>query len=412
MRKGSRTPEGVVDPQAGDPEWSGWIDRRAAAIRSSGRWRTVREFDALGPTGTLPAPAPCVDVSHEAATGDRHGRVVSFASNDYLGLSHHPAVVEGARRALERWGAGSGSSRLIVGSRPVHSTLEEALADWKKTERCVVFSSGYAANLGVLGALGDADVGIYSDELNHASIVDGCRLSRAEVTVYPHRDVGQLDALIAKARRDRIIIVTDAVFSMDGDVADMVHLLDVATRHGALLVVDEAHSVLPLDSEARETLEAAACEGVVVRVGTMSKTLGSLGGFVACTGSIADMIVNTARSFIFTTALSPPDAGAALAALEVLRSAEGDALVSRLVDLLHLLAPSHPSPIVPVIVGDEDEAVRASCRLLESGYLVPAIRPPSVAAGTSRLRISVSSDHTDDQVRGLRSALETEGLSW
>ncbi len=369
--------------------WGEWVESRLSSIAGAGRWRTVRDFDALGHTGLIDGT-----------------QVVSFASNDYLGLSHHPEVVDAARAALGRWGAGAGSSRLVVGSRPVHTMLEEALARWKGTERCVVFPSGFAANLGVLTALANRETGIFSDELNHASIIDGCRLARAPTTIYPHRDTEQLAKLLAHASGGRSLIVSDAVFSMDGDAADLPGLVRLAERFGALLVVDEAHDVLGNGSIMAEAVSA----GLVVRVGTLSKTLGSLGGFVACSAPIADLIVNTARSYIFTTALSPPDAAAALAALGVLGSSAGDELLSRLADHVATLAPGHPSPIVPLVVGNEDDALRAAANLLDRGFLVPAIRPPTVPDGTSRLRVSLSADHTSGQVQGLLTALRNAGL--
>jgi 8-amino-7-oxononanoate synthase len=327
--------------------------------------------------------------------------VVSFASNDYLGLTQHPDVIAGARAALERWGAGSGAARLIVGSRPAHHELEAALAEWRRTERAVLFPTGFAANLGVLTTLGLAGTTIFSDELNHASIVDGCRLARAAVDIYPHGDLDQLakrlDACLGPA-----IVVTDTVFSMDGDVADLGALAPLCAARGALLVVDEAHAVLGPD--------LPVTDAPVIRVGTLSKTLGSLGGFVAAPAVFADLVVNRARPYIFTTASTPADTGAAQAALAIVRSAEGDALRARLRANVDLIAPSHPSPIVPIVVGDEEDAVAAAAALLHEGLLVPAIRPPTVPPGTSRLRVALSAAHTPEQVRALAAALDRLGL--
>jgi 8-amino-7-oxononanoate synthase len=340
----------------------------------------VRELDATGPRGVLTA----------------EGRaVVSFASNDYLGLTQHPAVVAAAHAALDRWGAGSGAARLIVGSRPVHHELEAALADWKRTERALVFTTGFAANLGVLAAFATPGVTVVSDELNHASIIDGCRLGRARVAVYRHADLDHAAKLLADA--DRAIVVTDTVFSMDGDVAPVDELADLCTRHGALLVIDEAHAVLGPDPE---------LDGVeAIRVGTLSKMLGSLGGFVAAPAPFVDLLVNRARSFIFTTALSPAAAAAALAALGVVRSSEGDRLRTRLREHVARVRAGHPSPIVPVVLGDESRAMAASASLLERGLLVPAIRPPTVPSGTSRLRVALSAAHTPADVTRLVEGL-------
>ena len=367
-----------------EPEgWDGHVARRLDAVRAAGRWRSVRDLDGTGPRVAL----------------DDGREVISFASNDYLGLAAHPAVVAAAHDALERWGAGTGSARLVVGARPVHRELERALADWKGTHAAVLFPTGFAANLGVLSALAEPGTLVCSDALNHASIIDGCRLARGDVRVYPHGDLSALDRLLGDTA-GRALVVTDTVFSMDGDAADVHALADLCARRGALLVLDEAHSVLG------PAFDAADHPGLMlVRVGTLSKTLGSLGGFVACSQDVADLLVNTARPYVFTTASTPADTAAALAALGILRSPEGDELVARLRRHVDRLAPGHPSPIVPIVLGDEDRAVKAAAALLDRGLLVPAIRPPTVAPGTSRLRITYSATHTDAQVDLLCAAL-------
>ncbi|HVL07130.1 MAG TPA: 8-amino-7-oxononanoate synthase [Acidimicrobiales bacterium] len=356
----------------------GWADRVAGecrAVHAAGRWREV--------------PVP-------------DEGLVSFASNDYLGLSRHPAVVAGAHAALDRWGAGAGAARLVAGALPVHAELEAALAEWKREPAVLMFPTGYAANLGVLSTLAGGGVRVLSDERNHASIVDGCRLSRAEVCVYRHGDLGHVEELL-RSSPGPAIVVTDTVFSMDGDAAPVDALAECCARHRALLVLDEAHAVLGPDPE---------LAGVDhLRVGTLSKYVGSLGGFVAGPRPFVDLLVNRARTFIFTTASSPADAGAALAALEVLRSQEGAALVAGLRANVDLLRAGHPSPILPVVVGDEGAAMAASAALRRRGLLVPAIRPPTVAPGTSRLRISVSATHTAGQIAGLLDALEGVGCA-
>jgi 8-amino-7-oxononanoate synthase len=367
--------------------WGAWIESQLDDVRASGRWRQTRCFDALGTEGTVGASA-----------------LVSFASNDYLGLSAHPAVMSAAREAAARWGAGATASRLVVGTRPGHDELEAEIADWKGCEAALVFSSGYTANLGVLAALGGPGVTVCSDELNHASIVDGCRLGRSAVRIYRHGDLDHLDELLADAPGRRVV-VTDTVFSMDGDLAPLDALRERCARHDALLVLDEAHAVLcadhgPSDSGGPET----------VRVGTLSKTLGSLGGWVAGSASLVDLLVNRARSFIFTTALTPPDTGAALAALRILRTGEGEAAVARLRAAVDRLCPGHPSPIIPILLGSETRAVKAADALFERGLLVPAIRPPTVPPGTSRLRVTMSAAHTDDMIERLLGALDELGL--
>ena len=365
--------------------WSSWVDDELDVVRAAGRWRQNRAFDAFGPAGEL------------------DGRpVTSYASNDYLGLSTHPAVLAAAHAALDRWGAGSTASRLIVGTRPGHGQLESAVADWKHTERALVFSSGYTANVGVLATLGGPDVTVFSDELNHASIIDGCRLGRSAVEIFGHRDVEQLDVLL-RATGGRKVVVTDTAFSMDGDVADLDALAHLCARHGALLVLDEAHGVLGPELPPVDGLE-------VVRVGTLSKTLGSLGGWVAADGPLIDLLVNRARSYIFTTALTPADTAAAEAALAVLRSPEGAALVARLRANVDRLRPGHPSPIIPILLGEEDLALKAAAGLLDDGIFVPAIRPPTVPVGTSRLRIALSAAHTDPMIDHLLAAIDRLGL--
>ena len=375
--------------------WPDRIRTQLAQVVDEGRWRAPRDFDALGPRGTLEATD-----------------VVSFASNDYLGLSAHPAVRAAAHEALERWGAGAGGSRLVTGSRPVHAELEEELARWKGTEAAVCFPTGFAANLGVLSVLGGPGVRVISDELNHASIIDGCRLSRAEVSVYRHCDLGHLEELLVVGDaqpQTPSVVVTDTVFSMDGDVAPLVELVTICARHGALLVVDEAHAVLGPHLDLSHVPEMTRSN--VVRVGTLSKTLGALGGFVAASRDVVDLLINRARSYIFSTALTPPDAAAALAALRVVCSAEGKDLVDRLAASVQrvcdagLASPAHPSPIVPVIIGAEQAAIEASSKLLTSGLWVPAIRPPTVPLGTSRLRVTLSAAHRDQDVTRLIDAL-------
>jgi len=324
--------------------------------------------------------------------------MMTFASNDYLGLTRHPAVIGAAHDALDRYGAGSGSARLIVGSRPVHGELERELADWKRTQRAALFPTGFATNLGVLTTFGGPGVLICSDELNHASIIDGCRLARADVAVYRHNDLDHLAALLAARGARRALVVTDTVFSMDGDTADLGALCDLCARERALLVVDEAHAVLGPEIEAPSDLH-------LLRVGTLSKTLGSLGGFVAGPGAYVELVENLARPYIFTTAPTPADTAAALAALRVLRAPEGDALVARLRAHVDRLRPHHPSPILPYICGEEDAALAAAAALRERGIVVPAIRPPTVPPGTSRLRVTVSAAHTDEQIGALQRAL-------
>ncbi|HYX44469.1 MAG TPA: 8-amino-7-oxononanoate synthase [Acidimicrobiales bacterium] len=369
-------------------EWHAWVGRELDAVRAAGRWREVRDFDARGPAGWLK--------DQPLRSGPQPAAVVSFAGNDYLGLSTHPAVAAAAHDAVERWGTGAGASRLVTGSRPVHSELESALAEWKGEEAAVLFPSGYAANLGVLATFGWAGARILSEERNHASIVDGCRLAPADVAVWRHRDLDHLAALLEGDRRPALV-VTDTVFSMDGDVAPVAEIAELCRRHRALLVVDEAHAVLGPDADVGDVHH--------LRVGTLSKALGSGGGFVTGPKAAIALLVNRARPAIYSTAMPPAAAAAALAALGVVRSAEGEALRGRLRRSVERVAPGHPTPIVPIVLGSEERAVAASAALLHRGLLVPAIRPPTVAPGTSRLRVTLSAAHDDAQVDALVAEL-------
>jgi len=275
------------------------------------------------------------------------------------------------------------------------------LAAWTGEEAAVVFASGFAANLGALTTFGGDR--LLSDELNHASIVDGCRLARGRVSVYRHRDAGHCAALLAEAPSTRSVVVTDLVFSMDGDVAPIDELASTCRVNDALLVVDEAHAALG---------PAITPDCAHLRVGTLSKTLGAQGGFIAGPRALVDLVINRARSFIFTTALAPADAAAALAALEVVRGAEGVRRLRRLRQAVDLVAPGHPSPIIPIVVGDERSTVGLADALLERGVLVPAIRPPTVPAGTSRLRVAMSAAHSDDDIELLIGALDECRPCW
>jgi 8-amino-7-oxononanoate synthase len=358
-------------------DWGEWSDLEASRIHRAGQWRAPRSFDPSDPRG-----------------------LVSFASNDYLGLTRHPAVMQAAHDAIDRWGTGAGAARLIVGSRPVHDELEAELAEWKGTEAAVLFATGFAANLGVLGTFAGPDVLVVSDELNHASLIDGRRLAGAPLAVYRHADAAHVDELLRASDAPRAIVVTETVFSMDGDVAPVDKLAEVCAQHRALLVLDEAHAVLG------PAVELDDVEDIdVLRVGTLSKTLGALGGFVAGPKRFTDLLVNRARSYIFTTASTPADAAAALAALRVLCSPEGDALRARLHDNIQRLRPGHPSPIVPYVCGSEARALEAATALFDDGLLVTAIRPPTVPPGTARLRVALSAAHTADQIDTLAAAL-------
>jgi len=345
--------------------------------------------------------------------------VLLLCSNNYLGLADHPRVREAAADAAMRWGVGAGASRLISGTMTVHRRLEERLAEFERTPACLLFGSGYLANVGVIGALaGRGDV-VFSDELNHASIVDGCRLSRAEVVVYRHLDVEHLHWCLVHhtGRRDheaRRVIVTDSVFSMDGDVAPLSEIVELAHAAGARVVVDEAHATGTLGPGGRGALAEQGLEGEVdVLVGTLGKALGSYGAYVCAEEEMVRYLVNTARPFIFSTAPSPPAVAGALAALELLL--ERPHRVERLHCNARALRRALASEgfavadgemhIVPLIVGAADDAVRLCAEAIEHGVFAQAIRPPTVAEGTSRLRLAAIASHTAADMTGAARAL-------
>jgi 8-amino-7-oxononanoate synthase len=343
-------------------------------------------------------------------------RVRNFASNDYLNLAHDPRVVAAARQALDECGAGSGASALVTGRTVWHERLERALAEFEGQDAAILFATGYAANAGTIAALVEKGDAVFCDRFNHASLIDGCRLSGASLRVYRHDDLdGLARALARSADARRKLIVTDAVFSMDGDLAPLPPLCDLAERFGAAVLVDEAHATGVLGEHGRGLCELQGVEGrVAVRVGTLSKALGSLGGFVAGPQPLIDWLWNAARPQIFSTALPPACCAAACAAIDVLRNeplrrAALQAKSLALVEGLRASGVEAPAgvagPIVPVILRDPGRAVAVAAALESRGYLVGAIRPPTVPRGGARLRITVSVAHSDEDVAGLAAAV-------
>jgi glycine C-acetyltransferase/8-amino-7-oxononanoate synthase len=382
------------------------IEARLDELRESGLYRRMRHVS--GPQGSRVV---------------LDGRpVLLLCSNNYLGLADHPRVREAAADAAMRWGAGAGASRLVSGTMTVHRRLEEALAAFKGTESSVLFGSGYLANLGVVGALarlGGSDPVVFSDELNHASIIDGCRLARAETFVYDHADVEHLAWGLRQHRGRPGVIVTDSVFSMDGDVAPLQDIVELAQRHGVRTVVDEAHGTGCLGPGGRGAVAEAGLEGQVdVVVGTLGKALGAYGAFAACSAAMRDYLTNTARSLIFSTALPPPAVAAALAALEVLQEqpemvarlrSNADAIRDELAREGFEVAGSS-TQIVPLVVGDADLAMRICETAIEGGVFAQAIRPPTVPAGTSRLRLALMATHTREELRAAARTLGRAAL--
>ena len=334
--------------------------------------------------------------------------VLLLCSNNYLGLADHPRVREAAADAAMRWGAGTGASRLVSGNMTIHRRLEEQLAEFKRSEACLLFGSGYLANTGVVAALARAGEVVLSDALNHASIVDGCRLARAETFVYRHCDLDHLDWSLRKARGRAALIVTDSVFSMDGDVAPIEQIVQLARRYGARLMVDEAHALGCLGPGGRGAVAAVGLEEEVdVVIGTLGKALGSYGAYVCCDATLRSYLVNYARTLIFSTALPPPAVAAASAALELLverpeRVAALQQNARTLRDALAaegLAAHGSETQIVPLVLGGAGEAMRACERALAAGVFAQAIRPPTVPDGTSRLRLAVMASHTSSELR-------------
>jgi 8-amino-7-oxononanoate synthase len=368
------------------------IESALSDIRDRGLYRRMRMIS--GPQG----PRVLLD-----------GRpVLLLCSNNYLGLADHPRVREAAADAAMRYGAGAGASRLVSGNMRVHRRLEERLADFKGYRSALLFGSGYLANTGVVQALAKPGEVVFSDALNHASIVDGCRLAGAETFVYDHADLDHLAWGLRQAEGRGSLIVTDGVFSMDGDVAPLTEIVELARRFDARVMVDDAHGTGTIGPDGRGSVAAAGLEDEVdVLVGTLGKSLGSYGAYVCCDKAMAKYLVNTARTLIFSTALGPPQVGAAMAALELLREeprrverVQRNARILREALAEHgLPAGDGETPIVPVIVGHADAAVTASERALERGVFAQAIRPPTVPDGSSRLRLTVMASHTKAELR-------------
>jgi 8-amino-7-oxononanoate synthase len=356
-----------------------------------------------------------------ARSRDRHieeSHGLDFCSNDYLGLRLDPRLMGAAARAALEFGAGSGGARLLRGTSPVHIELERELALWKGTESCLLFNTGYQCNATIIPALLGPSDAVFSDTLNHASIVDGCRMARSRGThlgIYRHRALGDLDAQLLAWRRNInhsavALVVTDCVFSMDGDVADLPALLEICRRHQALLMVDEAHATRLLGETGAGLVEHQGVMGQVPLImGTLGKALGSFGAFVACEEVLMDHLVNTSRGFIFSTSLPPAPLGAALAAVRIAkmepwRRKRALGYARQLREALHL--PDHSSAIVPILAGEDAKALVWAARLQEENFDVRAVRPPTVPEGQSRLRITTGAHLEDHQVDALIEAVK------
>jgi 8-amino-7-oxononanoate synthase len=382
-----------------------WIDAELESLERAGLRRRLTERHGA-----------------QAARVEIHGReLVNFGSNDYLGLAADERLAAAARAAIDREGWGSGASPLVSGRGSSHAELERRLAEFEGTEAALVFPSGFAANAGVIPALVDEGDAVFGDAKNHASLIDGCRLSKAERFVYPHCDCDALEAMLRDAGRfRRRLIVTDTLFSMDGDLAPLVRLAEFGQKYNAMLMVDEAHATGVLGEHGRGVVEylAAGCrdlhEMVHVRIGTLSKALGTGGGFVCGRQSLIDWLANRARPYVFSTAQPGATSAAALAALDIVDQeperrtkllARAAALRARLKEQGWDTGQSE-SQIIPLVVGDPERTMRFAERLREASFFVPGIRPPSVPEGESLLRLSLCYHHTPEMVDGLVHELE------
>ena len=372
------------------------------AIREAGLWRELRRVDS-------------VEANRITIEGREY---LNFSSNDYLGLAGHPALGQAAKEAVERFGTGSGASRLVCGSLQPHHELEATLAGWLGAESALAFSSGFAAAQGALTSLvGQGDV-VILDKKAHASMIDAAKLSGATLRVFRHNDLGNLEQRLqwAAAQGGRVLVATESIFSMDGDRAPLSGIVELKERYGAWLMLDEAHA-LGLYGPLGQGLAAidGLAKRIEIRMGTLGKAVGAAGGFICGSGSLIKLLVNKARSFIFSTAPSPAASAAARAGVEIIQGGEGETLRAQLwqrveelrrgVESLGWSAPAGPSAILPLIVGGEAKAMAMMEQLREAGFFIPAIRYPTVARNEARLRVTVSASHSSGDVQGLLDAL-------
>ena len=369
-----------------------FIDSELQSIKDGGLYRRLRRVE-----------------SDQDSTLTLDGRtVINFSSNNYLGIANHPALAVAAKDAIDRYGCGSGASRLISGNMALHEELEAQLAAFKGTEAALVFNSGFQANTGILSTLaGDGDV-IFSDALNHASIIDGCRLSRATTQVYRHCDLGQLEQQLKDAPSSaRKLIVTETIFSMDGDQAPLTDIVELAEKFDAMVMVDEAHATGIFGANgAGVVAKLGLSERVAIQMGTLGKALGGFGAYVAGGAALRDLLINRCRSFIFTTALPPAVMATALAAIDLVTKEpeRRDALwrncrqLKQGLNQLGFEPGAGDSPILPLIIGDAGKCMKFSEQLLANGVFAQGIRPPTVPPGTSRLRITLMATHTAAQI--------------
>lgn len=377
------------------------LQQRLDEIKAKGLLRSLRQVSGLGPR---------LEVEGRGC--------LLLCSNNYLGLADRLELKQAAAEAAYRFGTSSGASRLVSGSLALHDDLESSLAAWKGTETALVFNSGYAANTGIIAALaGRGDV-IFSDRFNHASIIDGALLSGAKLVRYPHNDSTALARLLGQHQNNGLrLIVSDGVFSMDGDLAPLQELVALAREHDALLMVDDAHGGGVLGPQGRGSAALAGVQdGIHLQMGTFGKALGSFGAYVACSTLMRDYLINRSRSLIFSTSLPPAVLAASLAAIDLVRSGEGDRLRQQLADNVALFrrqlqqagftVPDGVTPIVPIMVGDPVTTMAFSAQLLERGFFVQGIRPPTVPHGTSRLRCTIMASHAPYELEAAAAAMQ------
>lgn len=378
-----------------------WLSERIDKTKAAGRYRKVRTMNS--------APLSKVVIDGQ--------RQLVFSSNNYLGLANDPRLIYAAETILHEFGVGSSGSRLTTGHTDWHHKLEKKIAHFKQTEAALLFSSGFLANVGVLSSLPEKGDVILSDQLNHASIIDGCRLSKAETVVYHHIDMDDLEAkLKATATYHRRFIVTDGVFSMDGTTAPLDQIIPLAKRYNAYVIVDDAHATGVLGKTGRGTSEYFGVHPDVM-IGTLSKAIGTEGGFVAGSKVLIDFLLNHARTFIFQTAMPPAICAASYAALEMIEDSNSkreqlysnvEKIKTSLIEMGYTVK-GEMTPIIPVIIGDANEAVIFADRLQENGIFAPAIRPPTIPKGESRIRLTVTSDHTKKEIDYLLECFQSIG---
>lgn len=327
--------------------------------------------------------------------------VLLMSSNNYLGLANNEEIKEEAIQAIKNYGVGSGGSRLTTGSYDVHKKLEEKIAKFKESEDCLIFNNGYMANVGVISSICDENYTIFSDELNHASIIDGCRLSKAKTIVYKHNDMKDLVKKVKSKNTEYGIIVTDSVFSMDGDIANLKEIINIAKSNNLIIIVDDAHATGVIGKNGKGSCEYFNTKDIDITIGTLSKAIGSEGGFVCARSEIIEFLRSKSRSFIFSTALPPAVIAASIKSIEIIE--ENPQLISKLNDNVEYFCKKlrgigfevkSDTPIVPITIGDEKTAVEFSNKLLEEGIFIPAIRYPTVKKGEARLRATLMATHS------------------